>query len=554
MIRKVVIRRFKRFENETFTLPGHVVLAGPNNTGKTTVLQAIAAWGLALERWKSHNDFQRHGGAYTKVPIARQAFSAVPLRAFDLLWRDRAYRGTVTISIQTDDWTVPMELIADSTEQVYVRPEATVEPEAVRHARLPTVFVPPMTGLSVDEPVYQRPKVDHLLGQAKPGDVLRNLLVEARSSAAAWDALQASIERLFGYQLLPPDAAGPHILAEYRARQDAPRLDIASAGSGFQQVLMLLTFLHTRPASVLLLDEPDAHLHVILQDAIYGELRAVAASQRSQLVIATHSEVIINSVDPGELCVMLDRPRLLGDSDDRRRLIQSLGCLSNEDLLLAAEVPGVLYLEDYTDLLILRAWAGTLGHPAHAVLTKRLFWKKTVHQTRPDAAGFSARQHYEALRLVREDLPGLELLDGDARPEIQPTDLTGQGMQRMRWRRYEIESYLVHPAALSRFVEQQVGPGAAAEARQGLEGGLHAQFTALTADFLRDPLNPPPIVENYLETRKARSEILPPLFTAAGLPAFPYQRYHEIAAVMLPDEVHPEVQEKLDGILRAFRL
>ena len=36
---------------------------------------------------------------------------------------------------------------------------------------------------------------------------------------------------------------------------------------------MLLTMLNTRPGAVLLLDEPDAHLHVILQDAIYGELR-----------------------------------------------------------------------------------------------------------------------------------------------------------------------------------------------------------------------------------------------------------------------------------------
>ena len=117
MIRKVQIQGFKRFEDETFVFPGHVVLAGPNNTGKTTVLQAIAAWGLALERFRSHNDFQKHGGAFTKVPIARQAFSAVPLRAFDLLWRDRAYRGAVTISVQTDEWTVPMELLADSSER-----------------------------------------------------------------------------------------------------------------------------------------------------------------------------------------------------------------------------------------------------------------------------------------------------------------------------------------------------------------------------------------------------------------------------------------------------
>lgn len=42
--------------------------------------------------------------------------------------------------------------------------------------------------------------------------------------------------------------------------------------------------------------------------------------------------------------------------------------------------------------------------------------------------------------------------------------------------------------------------------------------------------------------------------TAAGLPAFPYTRYHEIAAVMLPEEIHPEVKEKLDLIQKAFNL
>jgi len=83
VIRRLVLRRFKRFEAVELTFPGHVVLAGPNDSGKTTVLQAVAAWSLALARWKHLNDFQRHGGAYTRAPLARQAFSAVPLRAFD---------------------------------------------------------------------------------------------------------------------------------------------------------------------------------------------------------------------------------------------------------------------------------------------------------------------------------------------------------------------------------------------------------------------------------------------------------------------------------------
>jgi AAA domain len=73
VIRRIVIRRFKRFADVEFVLPDHIVLAGPNNCGKSTVLQAIAAWGLALNHWKQRSDFQRHKGAYSKIPIARQA-------------------------------------------------------------------------------------------------------------------------------------------------------------------------------------------------------------------------------------------------------------------------------------------------------------------------------------------------------------------------------------------------------------------------------------------------------------------------------------------------
>ena len=545
MIRRVEISRFKRFDEVTFDLPGHVVLAGPNNMGKTTLLQAIAAWGLALNRWKQLNRFERHKGAYTRAPIARQAFSAVPLRDFDLLWRDRAHRQNIEIEIHSaSGWNITIEFEADSTEQIYVRPRKDVEPGALRNATLETVFVPPMTGLGTDEPMYQRPKIDQLLGQAKPGEVLRNLLAEANRSDRVWDDLEASIQRLFGYRLVAPDSTGAHILADYWDGET--RLDIASAGSGFQQVLMLLTFLHTRPASVLLIDEPDAHLHVILQDAIYGELRAVALRQSSQLILATHSEVIINSVDPTELYVMLRVPRPLVQGE-QVRLIRSLRVLTNTDIMLAAGAPGVLYVEGYTDLEILREWARVLNHPVYQSLTTNLFWKPAVVETRPGASGVLARDHYDALKLVRDNLPGLQLIDGDARQEIQSTSITGEGLQRLRWKRYEIESYLVHPAALARYVEHQVGSAAAQPHLEDLRKHFEESYPPA---FLKDPFGDYP----YLANSKARTDLLPPALTAAGLPGIPYTRYNEIAALMTPEEIHPEVKEKLDLIQKAFNL
>ncbi|MGH9202775.1 MAG: AAA family ATPase, partial [Vicinamibacterales bacterium] len=241
MIRRVRLRRFKRFDDTIFNLPGHIVLAGPNNTGKTTLLQAIAAWSLGLNHWRELDDYEPHETKrgrpyYRSAPIARHAFAAVPVRRFDLLWRDRRYESSepIEIEVATNDWSIAMELIADSTEQIWVRPSGRVDPELLRTATISPVFVPAMTGLSISEPVYQPPKVDEFLALAKPGEVLRNLLLEANGRGEAWHALSTCIQRLFGFELLPPDARGANILAEYAAVPDGPRFDLASAGSGFQ--------------------------------------------------------------------------------------------------------------------------------------------------------------------------------------------------------------------------------------------------------------------------------------------------------------------------------
>ena len=88
MITRVTVKHFKRFEDERFELGNCVVLAGPNNTGKTTLLQAIKTWKFGLDRWVQ----QRSGGGArerTGVPITRQEFSAIPLREMNLLWTER---------------------------------------------------------------------------------------------------------------------------------------------------------------------------------------------------------------------------------------------------------------------------------------------------------------------------------------------------------------------------------------------------------------------------------------------------------------------------------
>ena len=130
--------------------------------------------------------------------------------------------------------------------------------------------------------------------------------------------------------------------------------------------------------------------------------------------------------------------------------------------------------------------------------------------------------------MVKPGYPALELVDGDSRPELTGTVIGGSGYQRLRWNRYEIESYLVHPAALGRFVEAKVGAGAAS-ARHRADLQKHFEDNYPPA-FLKDPLAD----LEYLRNTKARERLIPPALTAAGLPAIPYTEYFGIAGCHSP--------------------
>lgn len=549
-IRKVIVRNFKRFgDDTTFELPGHVVLVGPNNCGKTTFLQAVSTWAFTFDYWRKRVPDKNPRKAFQKVPIARQAFASVPLRGFDLLWTDRTTAKPITIEVFIDG-TLPnhplaMEISPDTSEQAFVRPQwlstgalldAIGEPEVV--------YVPPMTGLSIEEPVFQPPKIAQLLAQGRPGEVIRNLLLMASKDDATWHDLTTTVRRLFGYELLVPDDTGPAIVADYRNAADGARFDIASAGSGFQQVLMLMTFLTTRRGSVLLVDEPDAHLHVILQNSIYQELKRFAAQRGSQLVLATHSEVVMNSVDPTEIVMLIHGPKPLVDKAQRQQLANALRVLPNSDIMLARLAPGVLYLEGQTDLAILKEWARILEHPVRKLFDSPNFlWRPSVWEVAEGVAGIKSRQHFEAMRLVEPSLKALEILDGDSAGQQEAAPLTGQGFQKLKWRRYEIESYLFHPIVLERFAQENVGDAGAQAVREYLQQNMPPRF-------MQEPLADLPM----LNATKARTDLLPPALTAAGFVDLPYTEYFRIAAIMRPEEIHPEVREKLDGIVVALGL
>lgn len=562
MIRKVLLKGFKRFAEEEFTLPGHVVLAGPNNTGKTTLLQAVAAWELGFRKWRELANFNPRRNGYSWQELERLAFSPVAVRSFELLWNNRKRKEPLEIGIQVDGLSmVTLEFRYHSAGSMEVRPKSDVPSDVLRDPRLAfhTTFIPAMSGLARTEArLADHEAIDTALAQGRPGEVLRNLLFIAHKDDEGWRKLNSTIGRLFSCQLEPPKS-GAELVCEYRQGlgEDAPLFDVASAGSGFLQVLLLLALLLTQSRRggvehrVLLIDEPDAHLHLLLQRSIYSELKLLVAGANAQMLVATHSEMIVNYAESHELYLMFGKPRLVSDAL-KKTVKDALGVVTHSELLEAEGARGVLYTEDFTDVDVLKAFADVLGDEAALKLLSREVVLKSAKAPLPEGLGeFSVQQHWNMLKLVREALPALELLDGDSRNKADD-DITGTAdrIQRLRWRRYEIESYLVHPAPLARFVEKRLGPGDLSdqpkaalmdELRQKLEQG-----------FLDDPMHPAALVESFLKNEPASKMLIPGLLQAAGLNNVPKREFFEIAAQFQKEEVHPEVIERLNQIKQAF--
>ncbi len=572
MITKVVVENFKRFDREEFDLEDNIVLAGPNNSGKSTLLQALATWSLALDRWQLGKGRQTTGGAgrapkiRTGQPITRKDFTAIPLREFKLLWNNTltalskaelknsqrpgeprlvhiTVKGTSGLTY-ANPWSLTMEMRYQSTEQIYVKPvglSGSDVPEQAVHLSL--VHCPPFSGIGADEKRMDRGAQNLEIGKAKPGDILRNLLLDVLNEDDLWSQLVEDIQKLFRLTLLRPEYSEsmPYIRCEYLAgipkgkgKNGLPQFDIASGGSGFHQVLLLLSFFYARPASVLLLDEPDAHLHVILQRQIYDRLRIVASQRQCQLLIATHSEVLLDATPPARVLSFLGSPHRLVQEHQRDQVREAMKRLTTLDLLQAEQGRAVLYCEGESDFNILKGWAAVLSHPSICFFDEPFFHVNEGRNPR------EARGHMFALRAIHPEIKGLLLLDGDNRG-LPDHEIGTDGLTIVRWTRYEIENYLLVPDAIFR----TLSPPSAEDlfTRNAANKAIHYLRQQLPPVFFDDPLKDNAAVISV----PASKQLLPQMCEASGRP-MEKSDFFLIANNMRSSEIHPEVIRVLDCI------
>ncbi len=566
MLTRLIVNNFKRFEKIDIDLGSPVVFIGPNNSGKTTALQALALWETAYHKWleKRSTSNKKTPSKRPGITINRKDLISIPVPVTKLLWKDRHTHTTATkkngsqtdyifieIAVEGIDqhqtWNCGFEFYYANEESFYCRPITYKDGKKTAQREIPDIktkpriaFLPPMSGLTDREFLKQHGELEFLIGQGQTAQVLRNLCYKVyHNHPNQWEAIVMHMQRLFGLELLPPEYTDRSEIVMSYKEQSGVELDISASGRGIQQTLLLLAHLYANPGDILLLDEPDAHLEIIRQRQNFNLLVEIAGEMNSQIIAASHSEVVLNeAAGTGTVVAFVGNPHTINSQSSQ--VMKSLTTIGF-DQYYQAELKGwVLYLEDASDLAILKAFADKLRHPAAKILDAAFV--NYISSNLPSRA----REHFYGIREAKKNFLGIAIFD-----HLDKELDSNEPLIEKMWEKREIENYLCRREVLLRYAEKTAHEEGPLFTPHNQEKNLKAMNMAIEEiEKALDRLDKP---SPWSDELKVSDEFLAPLFRRySQILQIPLvlrkNKYHMLVDFIEPSEIDFEVQEKLNAI------
>jgi len=499
-ILKVTFHRFKQFRDQAFELsPGPVtLLAGGNNSGKSSMLHGLAVWEFCrsvIEAEKGPDAFLSDTvqSGQQGMGMGDDEFSPINVPSLKHLWTNlRSQKEsepdgyTLSIACSWIDSGAERSLefaFSLANDRLFVRVNAS---DLVAGDIIPRMaYLPPFAGITDREMRLPGAIRRRRLGEGLAGAVLRNLLLDMYENNVAerrrlrgdkskladrdlkvlretnpWELLQDALRRTFQAQLiiLPfREEYHSYIRVEvekgevngykFKRYTGFNKRDLMVEGSGFLQWLSVYTLATNPEIHMLLLDEPDAHLHASLQRELLDRLRTLAEQTGKQVLVATHSSEIIRETAPSEILeISRGGGRYLSSESEKAGLLAGLGTDYAPRLDQVRRTKRVLFTEGKSDVRILRVLAEKMGAE----------WPEAWIEWNWAAGHKERKQLLLAMREEFGDVVAVSLVDRDDTNLATVGDRLEDksvahidGFHCRRWRRRNIETYLLWPPAIA---------------------------------------------------------------------------------------------------------
>ena len=468
MLKKFSFKNFKQFKHEVpVDFEPITVLLGANNSGKSTVLQALSIFQYCLETVRQKKD-----GAIVleTTTVAPEEFGPLPMTSPADLWPSGKTNTPISLKATFEDSTELGFEIKYNFNRFSITPQpAGVLPASLDKWKLR--YVPIHSGLSTREEGLLAPARNDRLRLQQHGSVIRNLLWDLKANhPKRWKRLLDVLRELYPETNLDvtfDEDVDRFIGTGYTDKRLDKELDLIVAGTGFQQVLQIFSSGLSQGSSLVLLDEPDAHLHAKLQSAMMDVFSELVREEGMQFILATHSPHLLAAAPSGALRVMIEgKAHPFAVTANQIETLDKLGAIDRMEVVPLLRTKAVVFVEDrddrkYLELFARREWGDDKTRAIFEGLTFLYTYQNPI----------DAQAHVRAKQV--KDLLGTDALQGlangrnprflvlgdrdyrtsdQARSDHKAIEKAAKGMKFdlkcHLWKHNEIENYLMDQSAV----------------------------------------------------------------------------------------------------------
>ncbi len=321
MIKKIILKNFKAYQNLELSFDSNLsVLTGKNNSGKTSILEAFLIFQESFN-YTLHKIERKTSKYVTKniLNIGEYSFQDSYIISFNSVrstdYYELFYLNNEKFNIEVifDDISIGFEVLKARGGNAYQIKPIISDDNLIRLNRnfditnfLYATKSSSIYAINQYEPFYTLKMIEKLSSEGNKQSIFRNKLLKLKDKLLL-DKLQTYIETIFGYeQFRLTIEFNPNedlYINTFFALKDNQKQDIALLGSGTLQiieVLINLLLVGSYENKIILLDEPDSHLHRDIQKILIERLRDYS-NNGLQIILTTHNEQIISLANLEEI-------------------------------------------------------------------------------------------------------------------------------------------------------------------------------------------------------------------------------------------------------------
>jgi AAA15 family ATPase/GTPase len=337
-ISKLKIKNFKCFDEVEIKFdPNFNLIIGENNSGKSTIFDALRLWQLAFQKFLKDRTNNQQSSFYASQFYSFTIDDISFLRIIDFknLFRNNSKKDfeiSLSISDGHNEVNLPILFLKTTKGQVLnfqlckhpnQRPGASQKLSELFDIPLGSDFkelflftyINPIFLLLNKEPLYSKGYILNKLHKARANEIIRNLLftisperkkIKKEPKTDKLIHIEESLKSIlqiqnisFSKRLEDEDS----FIKIFSKNEDLnTEVEINQLGSGTINVLNILSVLaygdyEKFGLNALLLDEPDSHLHFNHQSRLYEHLKGVSYDENKQIFIITHNSTLISQFD-----------------------------------------------------------------------------------------------------------------------------------------------------------------------------------------------------------------------------------------------------------------